>query len=291
MELVSVLLPTYNSGKYLKEAIDSIINQTYTHFELLILDDGSTDNTADIIERYSDNRIIYHNEQTNRGIVYQLNKGIDLAKGSFIARMDADDRALPNRFERQLAFLNNIDNQAIEILGTNAVSIGNKNLLIEFKNYKPSQISFLLNFCCPILHPTVMFRSRVFKTGIKYPSGFLYAEDFALWRILDNGRNIAILDEVLLEYRIHKDQTNKNNERFAIQRESSIRIILESKNIKLISILDNLLLKNKEKAEIIIDKWFGLDVNKKVNSAIRFYIKIRKKMLGIRSELINQLIY
>jgi glycosyltransferase involved in cell wall biosynthesis len=225
MKLVSVLLPCYNSERYIGEAIQSILDQTYTNFELLILDDGSTDNTKSIITGFLDNRITLLFENENKGIVYQLNKGIEHAKGEFIARMDADDVSFPERFQKQIDFLNDIKNKQIDILGTDATSIGIETKDIQHRNYKPKQISFLLNFYCPILHPTIMMRKRLFINGLKYPSEYKYAEDLALWRLVDNGKNMAILNESLLYYRIHVNQTNGNEKRKGIQKNSTLNAL------------------------------------------------------------------
>jgi glycosyltransferase involved in cell wall biosynthesis len=233
MKLVSVLLPCYNSELYIREEIKSILEQTYTNFELIILDDGSTDNTISIIQRFKDSRIRFLCENDNKGIVYQLNKGIEHAKGEFIARMDADDVSSPERFYKQVVFLEDPKNSRIDVLGTDAISIGKESKEIAHRNYKPIQISFLLNFYCPILHPTVMVRRKIFLNGFKYPDGFKYAEDLALWRLIDNGKNIAILPEPLLKYRIHQDQTNGNEKRKEIQGNSTklaLRINGSSKN-------------------------------------------------------------
>ena len=104
--LVSILMPVYNSEKYLREAIKSILNQTFTNFELIIINDGSTDNSLKIIKSFKDNRIKIIKNKGNLGLIKTLNKGIDLAQGKYIARMDADDIAMPKRLEKQIAFFN-----------------------------------------------------------------------------------------------------------------------------------------------------------------------------------------
>ena len=98
---ISVIMPVYNTAKYLNEAIDSILNQTYKDFEFIIIDDCSTDGSLDIIKTYSDDRIILIENETNKGYVYGLNYALSFAKGKYIARMDSDDISLPNRFKRQ----------------------------------------------------------------------------------------------------------------------------------------------------------------------------------------------
>ena len=97
MPKVSVLLPVYNAEKYLQEAIDSILRQTFTDFELLLINDGSTDGSEEVIRQYHDDRIVYIKNDGNKGLIYTLNRGIEAAKGTYIARMDADDVSLPER--------------------------------------------------------------------------------------------------------------------------------------------------------------------------------------------------
>src|SRR5690606_13489679 len=116
--LISVVLPAYNAELYIKEAIDSVLAQTFTNFELIILNDGSTDKTEEIILSYQDSRIVYVKNEHNLGLIGTLNKGMALAKGKYIARMDADDICFPERFEKQVAFLEK--NKEYIICGTSA---------------------------------------------------------------------------------------------------------------------------------------------------------------------------
>jgi glycosyltransferase involved in cell wall biosynthesis len=284
--LVTVLLPTFNVELYVGEAIESILKQTYTNFELFILDDGSTDNTKSIIQGFKDSRIKLLCENENKGIVYQLNKGINLAQGRYIARMDADDVSLPERFKKQVEFLEETKNDRIDVLGTDAISIGLVIKFIAHKNYSPKQISFLLNFYCPILHPTVMMRKSIFDNSFRYSEDFKYAEDYALWRLIDNGSNLAILPDQLLEYRIHSGQTNQNLERKKIQMESCLKI----GKIKSIRYLDNILL-SSELNSVSIAYWFNVKNNTQPNLFQRNYIRFMKKHLSIKSELLNRIIY
>ena len=103
--LISIILPAYNAEKYLKEAIDSILAQTYTNFELIVINDGSTDKTEEIILSYQDSRIRYIKNEKNLKLIRTLNKGIGLAKGKYIARMDADDISLPHRLKEEVEFM------------------------------------------------------------------------------------------------------------------------------------------------------------------------------------------
>src|SRR5215218_8009066 len=105
MPQVSVILPVYNGEAYLQEAVDSILAQTFTDFELLIINDGSTDDSERIIDSYKDSRVKHLKNEQNRGLIFSLNRGVEAAKGAYIARMDADDVALPERLEKQMQYL------------------------------------------------------------------------------------------------------------------------------------------------------------------------------------------
>jgi glycosyltransferase involved in cell wall biosynthesis len=284
MKLISVLLPCFNAELYIGEAIQSILNQTYENFELLILDDGSTDNTKSIIQSFRDSRIILLSENENKGIVYQLNKGIENARGEYIARMDADDVSFPQRFQKQIEFLDEYSNRRIDVLGTDAVSIGSTNKPIIHLNYLPKQISFMLNFYCPILHPTVMMRRKIFQDGLKYPDGYKYAEDLALWRMIDTGKNIAILKESLLLYRIHQDQTNGDKNRKEVQKKSTYLALG---------------IKSKTKAwfNFLIPKYIGSSLwednekgTKNVSLIMKNIIKLQYKILDCKSSMVLMLL-
>ena len=284
MKLISVLLPCYNSELYIGEAIQSILDQTYSNFELIILDDGSTDNTKLIIQGFEDIRIVLLSENENKGIVYQLNKGIENARGEYIARMDADDVSFPERLQKQVDFLEDITNKKIDVLGTDAISIGIETKVIIYKNYKPKQISFLLNFYCPILHPTVMMRKEVFINGLKYPSEYKYAEDLALWRLINNGKNIAILNESLLYYRIHPDQTNGNEKRKEIQKNATLNALtISSRFCNLFSlILPNGIGKS------LWEDWENKSRNTSV--LVKLILRVQYTILGCKSDMARMLI-
>ncbi len=283
---ISVLLPIFNSREFLYESINSILIQTYSDFELLILDDGSTDNPKLVIDEFQDDRLRYFRSSQNKGIVYQLNKGLNLSTGKYIARMDADDIAHPDRFNKQIDYFTNPRNIEIEVLGTNAEKVGFETGRLDFHNYLPRQISFLLNFYCPILHPTVMFKRTIIEKGFKYSEDYQYAEDFALWKEVNNGRNIAILPLNLLQYRIHEKQTNKSSVRLNIQKNSCYKIM----NLPIINFVDRFFITRSIRKHAV-ELWFGVEsVPIKGNIISRYYLLIRKKMLKIKSGLLNSLI-
>jgi glycosyltransferase involved in cell wall biosynthesis len=202
---ISVLLPVYNCELYIIEAIDSILNQTFTDFELLIIDDASTDNTVSIIKSYTDSRIILTQKPINLGYTDSLNYGLKIAKGEYIARMDGDDISMPNRFEKQIAFLDK--NQDVVLCGANYTIIGSDKCTQLPNKNDEIQIQFIRNNC--IAHPVVMFRNSVFKeNAIFYDVTKEPAEDFDLWVRLLNYGKLHNLPDTLLMYRVHQNQVS-----------------------------------------------------------------------------------
>lgn len=205
--IISVILPVYNGEKYLKEAIDSILNQTYSDFELIILDDCSTDNTANIIKSYSDKRIRYVYNEKNLKIAASLNKGISLARGKYIARMDADDIALPYRFQKQIDIFKNNPNIDIVNIRFNIMS-ENGNNIRKFKyNISPSSnaLKYLIHIDSFICHPGVMIKKEWYqKYKYKTEIDAYNVEDCELWlRMISNGAQCYTIKEPLLNYRIN----------------------------------------------------------------------------------------
>jgi len=199
---VTVLMPVYNGDQYLKEAIDSILGQTFKDFEFLIINDGSTDKSIEIIESYNDKRIkLIHNEK-NMGLIYTLNKGLELAKGKYIARMDADDISLPPRLQKQVDFMDK--NKDVGVCGTWIKTFGDN--IISRKNKVPSdneEIGIALLFNCVIMHPTVIMRKSLLdKYNLRYDEKHKDAEDYGLWVRCIHNFKLANIPEVLLNYRV-----------------------------------------------------------------------------------------
>jgi glycosyltransferase involved in cell wall biosynthesis len=204
--LVTVLMPVYNGGDYLHQAIDSILNQSYKNIEFLIINDGSTDSGVQVIENYKDNRIRLINNEDNKGLVYSLNLGLKEAKGEYIARMDADDISLQDRLLKQIDFL--AKNPEIGICGTSIKVFGEGRREVSFKyprTHEECRVRLLSNTC--FAHPTVVFRKSVIEeNGIKYKSEFFPAEDFELWAVNAGRIKYANIPEALYEYRVHRKQ-------------------------------------------------------------------------------------
>lgn len=205
MTMISVVMPVYNGEKYLREAIDSILNQTCTDFEFIILNDASTDETEEIILSYDDPRIIYVKNETNLQTANTLNKGITLAKGKYIARMDADDISLPERFEKQVRFME--DNPDIDVCGSWIKRFGMQNMICRVPETHDEIMTGLL-FGCTFVHPAIMGK-RSFFLEHRYSEDYNRAEDYDLWVRTVKGSEFANLPDVLLLYRIHKEQAYK----------------------------------------------------------------------------------
>lgn len=200
MPKISVIMPVYNGEKFLRQAIESILNQTFTDFEFLIFNDGSTDSSAEIIKSYSDKRIRFFNSKENEGLVFQLNKGIDEAIGEYIARMDADDVALPERFSKQIKFLEK--NPSIALCGTWVDIIGEKGNIINvletpILHDELVAIHFIAN---KMIHPSMIGKTFVFKE-FKYKEEWFLVEDYYFQIEVAKKYKLANIPDVLLQYR------------------------------------------------------------------------------------------
>lgn len=202
--LISVILPAYNCEKYIEESVTSILNQTYDNFELIIIDDGSTDKTFNILKSFKDSRVRLYKNKINRGIIYSLNKGIFKSKGQFVARADGDDICEKDRFKKQINFLNK--NKKISILGTGLSMINDRGKIKKFFFYPKSDIliKWSMLFSCPISHPSVMIRKNILKKIKNYNSDAKYAEDYDLWsKLIHKGRKFENLPIALIRLRKH----------------------------------------------------------------------------------------
>jgi len=232
--LLSVVLPVYNADKYLSEAINSIINQTYKNFELIIINDGSTDKSLDLIENYkkNDERIVLISRE-NKGLVASLNEAINKAKGEYIVRMDADDICFPSRFEEQLLFM--IEND-LDLCGSSIEIFRKKNKSnILILPEKHNDILFRTFFFSSFAHPSTMIKKKVFKY-VKYENEV--AEDYRLWcDIISKGFKVGNINKVLLKYRIHDKQITQTKSKCLINSVNNIAINFAKNMDKEISIL------------------------------------------------------
>jgi len=206
MPQTTVLIPTYNCGKYIKETITSILRQDYKDYELLIIDDGSNDNTQEIVGNFTDNRIIYLKNQKNLGIVKTLNKGIKLSKGEYIARMDADDIMLGNRLRDQIDFLESRKDHGM-VGGWYQIMDETGNLLDSLRTTQNhDDIKLGLLFRNQFAHPAVTMRTHLAKK-IQYKQDFLYTEDYDLWCRIAEITKVANLPKLYLSYRWYNNNT------------------------------------------------------------------------------------
>jgi glycosyltransferase involved in cell wall biosynthesis len=195
-------MPVYNGEKYIREAIDSILAQTYTDFEFLIIDDGSTDRTIEIVSSYNDQRIRLVRNEVNSRIVKTLNKGILLAEGEHIARIDSDDFAYPERLAAQVKYLSenpsvSVVASAMELFDENGILLGRLDAPVMTNEQLTSALS-IHNY---ISHPSVMVRAQVMK---QYLYSNTFYEDYELWlRMTNDGHIIHKINTPLGKYRIH----------------------------------------------------------------------------------------
>jgi len=201
--LISVIMPVFNAGLYLRTAIESILNQTFSDFEFFIIDDASTDNSVEIIQSFSDKRIKLIVKPVNSGYTKSLNHVLQLTKGKYIARMDADDISYPQRFERQILFLEN--NPNIIVCGT-WIKLIPANEVIKHPQDNDG-IKLLMLDQNPVAHPSVMLRREfLVENQLQYDSLMEPAEDYDLWVKIISIGEIANVPEVLVDYRIHSSQ-------------------------------------------------------------------------------------
>lgn len=198
---VAVLLPVYNGEAFIAEAVKSILQQSYTNFELLIMDDGSTDGTGRILASLAaqDPRIRVHSRE-NRGLIATLNEGLALCSSEFVARMDADDYALPHRLATQYAYMTTHKEVAVCSAGIEEYETGR---ILSWEGYGEAVRVRLLFGCC-LYHPTVMARRSALLSVGGYDTSVPCAEDYDLWvRLAEAGYVLATLPQVLLRYRTH----------------------------------------------------------------------------------------
>lgn len=205
MPFISVIMPVFNTEKYLEDSIKSILNQTFSNFEFIIIDDASTDNSLKIIESFKDKRIVVVKKNKNTGYTKSLNIGLKLAKGKYIARMDSDDISLPRRFELQIELLEK--NQEIILCGTSFKLMDSCEIINHPTNHFEIVVKLLEG--TTFGHPTVMIRNEALKTNkIEYNHEFEPAEDYYMWTQLVKFGKVENISEPLLLYRVHSNQVS-----------------------------------------------------------------------------------
>lgn len=222
MPRVSVILPAFNAEAYIKEAIESILGQTFRDFELIVINDCSADGTEAVILSFGDDRLVYVKNEENLGVAATLNRGLALARGEYIARMDADDISLPRRLELQAACLD--AHPDIAVLGTNVETFDeNGPQRTGWSATDPRQMNVDLFFSCGIAHPSVMMRKSVIEELGGYDREFEGLEDYELWCRVSKGHGVTTLPEVLFRYRVHSGQVTKNPSPKYLQRLQTLK--------------------------------------------------------------------
>lgn len=202
MPLVTVLMPVHNGAQYLREAVDSILTQTFADFELLIVDDSSNDETPSILASYTDLRLRYIRSDQRLRLVGALNLGLSEALGDFIARMDCDDVCRSTRLEKQIAHF--LKNQKLALCGSAIETIGSGAYGTKVYPTGSDNIRAYLLFDNPFAHPSVMFRRKLFtKHGMQYDEQSNFSEDYTLWSEVVPRFRCDNLKEPLLRYRVH----------------------------------------------------------------------------------------
>ncbi|MGK7950552.1 MAG: glycosyltransferase [Xenococcaceae cyanobacterium] len=210
---VTVLMSVYNGMPYLKDAIDSILQQTFTDFKFLIFDDASTDGTSQILVQYAqkDNRIQIVTNDRNYGLGANLARGVEMAKTPWIGRMDADDVAVPNRLEMQVKYIN--AHPEIDILGGYVTDIDENGAVVGERRFPESNEEIQkLVWTCPVFHPTVMLRREaILKVG-SYSPKLRKRQDYELWfRCVAANLKFANLTTPLIYYRFSDNTFKRNN--------------------------------------------------------------------------------
>jgi glycosyltransferase involved in cell wall biosynthesis len=257
MKKLAVLMPTYNCAVYLRESIDSILNQVYSDFDLYIYDDCSTDETESVIHNYSDCRIFYIKNDRNLGIAATLNCGLELLlpKYEFIARMDADDWSFPERFQKQIEFLDN--NRSIAICGAQGYWLKNMEVNPSQVWEYPIRDNYLkvyLLFAASFGHSSIILRSDFFNSNsLRYDEKVKTCEDWELWIRVSKMGQIANLPDFLMKYRIVSNSNHRS--------------------------IDNKTLHLKERSIILSEYWNTFNINLSPEQLFEYYYQTSENII------------
>lgn len=229
MKKLAILLPTYNAASYLKESIDSVLNQTFTDFDLYVYDDCSTDNSEEIVRSYKGANIFYIKNEQNIGVTKTLNKGLAflLPQYEYIARMDADDWCYPERFEKQIEFLEN--DEKIVLCGTQGYWLKDLNSNPNEGWTYPTDseyVRYYLLFGATFGHSSVVFRSKCFiEHSLRYDESKINCQDWELWTRVSKIGKMVNLPDFLMKYRILEQSNHRSPEKQKIHFENRSQII------------------------------------------------------------------
>lgn len=263
-------MPVYNGEEYLNESINSILSQTFRNFEFIIINDGSTDKSEEIILSYqkNDNRIILL-IQKNQGIAKSLNRGIEESRGQYIARMDADDISHPKRFELQLNYFES--NQNVDIVGCQVYVISPTGLKLHSNNMLPTedyQIKWHLIFSTPLIHPALMIRKNVYSKIGNYNNNLTVAQDIDLWHRISPNIKFHNISHRLLSLREHSNNIGGQfyTQQMAVRYKSLTKYLNQLTNQFTLESTRQLLINVKMK---------NMD-RKQINSLLRSLLLLRK---------------
>ncbi len=213
---ISVVMPVHNGERFLREAVESILTQTWTDLEMIVVDDGSTDGTPVILEQLAkeDSRVVVITFPVNRGVSEAANEGCRRSRGRFIARMDADDVSLPERLEKEVAFLE--ANPDVSVVGAWVRRIDEHGTpgAVQTLPCEPALVAWSMVFFNSIAHPTALFRREALTLEAVYTSEYPRTEDYALLSVLSRQTRLANIGEVLLHYRVWSGNMSKNPDQF-----------------------------------------------------------------------------
>ena len=253
MPKVSVIMPVHNEPEiYLRAAINSILNQTYEDFEFIIINDASENNAEDVILSYKDERIRYYKNETNLKVIKTLNKGLSLATGDYIARMDADDISFKQRLKKQVEILDNYEN--IGLVNTQCYIFPNKRKIEPPINHNDIEKVLKYSVNC-IVHPVVMFRKSIIDNNkLKYSENYLHIEDYKLWVDLCDVTELYTIPEPLV---LHRDWA------VSVSRQNDWEQYYNAKNLVFESILKDVRIESSDLKEAFNAYLHGGNITKK----------------------------
>ena len=229
--LVSILMPVYKTAPYLREAMDSMLSQSFTDYELIVLDDCSPDDAESILDTYTDPRIVRYKGEKNAGLSNVLNVGIGMARGKYIARMDSDDISLPNRLQVQVDYLET--HLEVDLVSVGMQLFGARED-VWVREQNPEKVKINALFHSPVLHASSVWRKDSFENqGLRFRQERVPAEDYDLWtRALVKGLKLVNLPDVLYQYRMHPSQatvqTDKTSAKSREVQQEYLRLALPS---------------------------------------------------------------
>lgn len=274
--LVSVIMPCHNGEEFISEAISSVMAQSYPYFELIVVDDASTDDTIKVVSSFYEPRIKLLRSKTHRGISWALNYGISNAKGKYIARLDADDVMKPTRLHTQVCFLE--EHNEYDIVGSNHITMNKSSFPISYVVYPQTneEISLTRFFRNPFSHPSVMFRVELFNM-LQYEKMNSHCEDYDLWMRLLRERKGFNIQEGLTYYRIHEH--NVSSTHYDKQRDCSLELIYRELEFCHIEV-------TREEEMVIAAVVYGASVEfwKKYDDIFKCYLQKLGAMVGINMD-------